>query len=79
MWLKQAWIDWLGAERIVELYAGTEAQGVTVITGPEWLEHRGSVGRPTSGEFRITDLDGNDVAVGEQGEIWIRSGRDTPT
>ena len=32
-WLKQAWIDWLGPERIVELYAGTEAQAATVITG----------------------------------------------
>ena len=44
-WLKEAWIDWLGAEKIFELYAGTEAQAVTVITGPEWLEHRG-LGRP---------------------------------
>ena len=40
-WLKEAWIDWLGPERIVELYAGTEAQVATVITGQEWLEHRG--------------------------------------
>jgi bile acid-coenzyme A ligase len=45
-WLKEAWIDWLGPERIYELYAGTEAQIRTVITGVEWLEHRGSVGLP---------------------------------
>ena len=32
-WLKEAWIDWLGAERIWELYAGTEAQAATIITG----------------------------------------------
>ena len=44
-WLKEAWIDWLGPERIYELYAGTEAQAATIITGVEWLEHRGSVGR----------------------------------
>ena len=31
--VKQAWIDWLGPEVIVELYAGTEAQAVTVIDG----------------------------------------------
>ncbi len=78
-WLKQAWIDWLGAERIFELYAGTEAQAVTMITGTEWLEHRGSVGRVTSGEMKICDEDGNDLPVGEQGEVWMRSGRDTPT
>ena len=48
-WLKEAWIDWLGPERIYELYAGTEAQAVTIITGTEWLEHRGSVGRVSCG------------------------------
>ena len=32
-WLKEAWIEWLGPERIFELYAGTEAQTATVITG----------------------------------------------
>ena len=44
-WLKQAWIDWLGGERILELYGGTEAQAITFITGDEWLAHPGSVGR----------------------------------
>ena len=51
-WLKQCWIDWLGAERIFELYAGTEAQTATIISGPEWLAHRGSVGRPRWGNGR---------------------------
>ncbi|MGI9053550.1 MAG: AMP-binding protein [Ilumatobacteraceae bacterium] len=79
MWLKEAWIDWLGAERIFELYAGTEAQAATVITGPEWLAHRGSVGRPTTGEFMVTDRDGVALPVGEQGEIWLRSTGDRAT
>ena len=79
MWLKEAWIDWLGAERIWELYAGTEGQAVTVITGPEWLEHRGSVGRPVIGEFMIADLDGNPLPVGEKGEVWLRNTGDKPT
>jgi bile acid-coenzyme A ligase len=78
-WLKEAWIDWLGPERIFELYAGTEAQAATIITGTEWLAHRGSVGRVSSGEMRICDADGNELAVGEEGEIWMRSARDTPT
>ncbi|HEY3485275.1 MAG TPA: AMP-binding protein, partial [Ilumatobacteraceae bacterium] len=80
VWLKQEWIDWLGPERIFELYAGTEAQAATIITGIEWLEHRGSVGRVSSGEVRICDADGNVLPPGEQGEVWLRSvGRDTPT
>lgn len=78
-WLKQAWIDWLGAERIFELYAGTEAQTATIISGPEWLAHRGSVGKVVPGTVMITDDDGNEVSVGEMGEVWMRSLRETPT
>ena len=79
MWLKQEWIDWLGAERIIELYAGTEGQTATVITGPEWLEHKGSVGRPISGAITILDADGKELPPREQGEVWMRSARDTPS
>lgn len=78
-WLKQAWIDWLGAERIWELYAGTEGQTSTIISGPEWLEHRGSVGRVQPGTVMITDDDGVEVPPGTMGEVWLRSLRDTPT
>jgi bile acid-coenzyme A ligase len=78
-WLKQAWIDWLGAERIFELYAGTEAQTATVITGAEWLAHRGSVGKVVPGTVLITDEDGQEVSVGEMGEVWMRSLRGAPT
>jgi bile acid-coenzyme A ligase len=79
MWLKQAWIDWLGPERIIELYGGTEAQAATVITGVEWLKHKGSVGRPVSGEIMICDADGEPVPPGTDGEVWMRSGRERPT
>ena len=72
-WLKHAWIEWLGAERIFELYAGTEAQTATIITGGEWLAHRGSVGRAAPGTVKIVGPDGNDVATGEVGEIYLRN------
>lgn len=78
-WLKQAWIDWLGPERIFELYAGTEAQTATTISGVEWLAHRGSVGKVIPGTVKITDDDGHEVATGEMGEVWMKSLRDTPT
>ncbi len=79
-WLKQVWIDWLGAERIYELYAGTEAQTATIITGPDWLAHRGSVGRAQPGTVLITDDDGNELPAGEMGEVWLRPAeRVTPT
>ncbi|MFZ0252096.1 MAG: AMP-binding protein [Acidimicrobiales bacterium] len=78
-WLKQVWIDWLGAERIFELYAGTEAQAATIITGTEWLAHRGSVGRPTPGTVMICDRDGIELAAGQEGEVWLRTARERPT
>jgi bile acid-coenzyme A ligase len=78
-WLKEVWIDWLGPERIMELYGGTEAQLATAISGNEWLTHRGSVGRPITGELFIADADGNPLPNGEMGEVWTRaSHRTTP-
>lgn len=76
--LKRDWLEWLGPDRVVEVYAGTEAQGLTTITGPEWLEHPGSVGRPTGGsEFRVVGPHGEDCEPGVTGEILMR--RATPT
>lgn len=71
-WLKQAWIERIGPEKILELYGGTELQSVTVIAGDEWLEHRGSVGRPAFGQMMIQDSLGNPVPAGEVGEIFMR-------
>jgi bile acid-coenzyme A ligase len=78
-WLKQAWIDWLGPEKVLELYGGTELQAMTVITGTEWLAHRGSVGRPVIGEMQIRDPGGRPVPAGEEGEIWMRRGAGVPS
>ena len=71
-WLKEKWIEWLGPERIYELYGGTEAQGATIISGVEWLEHRGSVGKiGETARLRIIGEDGNEVPTGETGEIYF--------
>jgi bile acid-coenzyme A ligase len=71
-WLKENWINWLGPERIYELYGGTERQGATIITGVEWLAHRGSVGKiGDTSRLRIIGEDGNEVPTGETGEIYF--------
>jgi bile acid-coenzyme A ligase len=78
-WVKDAWIEWLGPEKIIELYGGTEGQLSTTISGVEWLTHRGSVGKPLLGKIMICDDDGNEVPNGTIGEVWLKSARDTPT
>ena len=71
-WLKEKWIEWLGPEKIYELYGGTERQGACVISGVEWLAHKGSVGKiGETAKLRIIGEDGNDVAPGETGEIYF--------
>jgi len=71
-WLKENWIAWLGPERIFELYGGTERQGATIISGVEWLAHKGSVGKiGETARLRIIGDDGNDVVPGETGEIYF--------
>jgi bile acid-coenzyme A ligase len=71
-WLKQAWINWLGPERIWEAYAGTEGFGVTAIRGDEWLRRPGSVGRILgSGKVKAVREDATDCATGEVGELYF--------
>jgi bile acid-coenzyme A ligase len=77
--VKQRWIDWLGAERIWELYAGTEAQAGCVIRGDDWLTHPGSVGQVRWGEVKLVAPDGTQVtAPGSVGEIYMRVGPGLP-
>jgi len=77
-WLKEEWCNWLGGEKIFELYAGTEAQAVTIIRGDEWLAHRGSVGRVVTGEMKVLDPETyEELPRGTVGEIFMRNDRIT--
>jgi len=71
-WLKRAWIDWIGPEKIYEAYGGTERIAGTMISGTEWLAHPGSVGKPTLGrKLRVLREDGSECAPGEIGEVFM--------
>ena len=71
--LKRRWLALLGPERLTEVYAGSESNGLTVIRGDEWLAHPGSVGRPASGtEVRVVDARGVPVPPGTTGRVQLR-------
>jgi bile acid-coenzyme A ligase len=71
-WLKEEWINWLGGERIHELFAGTEGTGATWITGDEWMAHKGSVGKLMGRtQIKVVDEDGNELPPGQVGEIFM--------
>ena len=46
-------IDWWGPI-LIEYYAGSEGNGVTVSTSQQWLTHRGTVGRAVVGKVKIS-------------------------
>jgi bile acid-coenzyme A ligase len=65
-----AWMEWLGPERIWELYGGTEGIGTTVIRGDAWLERPGSVGQALEGShMAILDDAGRECPPGAVGEV----------
>ncbi len=72
-WLMRAWIDWLGPGVMHEAFGPSERIGGTFITGHEWLQHPGSVGRPSLGSrLRILDPEsGRELPPGEMGEIYM--------
>ncbi len=71
--VKRAFADWVGAATLVEVYAGSESNGLVMMRGDEWEAHPGSVGRPIGGTtLSIRSPSGEPVATGESGTIWMR-------
>ncbi|TKJ25739.1 acyl-CoA synthetase [Blastococcus sp. CCUG 61487] len=71
--VKRAMIDWLGPI-IMEYYSSTEAAGSTFIDSATWLEHPGSVGKPTTeGALHICGPDGTELGPGEVGIVYFAS------
>ncbi|MGE0306797.1 MAG: AMP-binding protein, partial [Acidimicrobiia bacterium] len=72
-WLKRAFIEWFGADRVVESYGATDSRGNTWIDGPTWLAHPGAVGRAENGcEIAIFDVDMRPLPNGVVGDVYIR-------
>ncbi|HXZ63294.1 MAG TPA: acyl-CoA synthetase [Streptosporangiaceae bacterium] len=70
--VKRQMIDWLGP-CLVEYYAGSEANGVTLIDSADWLAHPGSVGRAVGAAVHIVGDDGAELPAGQDGLIYFES------
>jgi long-chain acyl-CoA synthetase len=71
--VKRRMIEWWGPI-VYEYYSGTELSGSTYITSEQWLEHPGSVGRPTSGTVHIIGDDGKELRAGSVGVVYFGGG-----
>ena len=71
--VKQAMIEWWGPV-LYEYYAGSEGNGMTTVTSPEWLAHKGSVGKAAYGVLHICGEDGAELPPGAEGLIYFEGG-----
>jgi acyl-CoA synthetase (AMP-forming)/AMP-acid ligase II len=71
--VKQQMIDWWGPI-LLEYYAGSEGNGVTVCTSEQWLAHRGSVGRAVVGTVKIVDENDRELPTGGIGAVYFAGG-----
>jgi long-chain acyl-CoA synthetase len=68
--VKEQMLAWWGPI-IHEYYSSTEGAGFTVIGPEEWLQHKGSVGKPNDGACRVIGEDGRDLPPGEPGILYF--------
>ncbi|MBD0863555.1 AMP-binding protein [Gordonia sp. zg691] len=73
--VKQQMIEWFGPV-LFEYYSGSEGNGMTAITSPEWLSHPGSVGRAVYGKVHIVDDAGTELPTGEVGTVYFAGTRE---
>jgi acyl-CoA synthetase (AMP-forming)/AMP-acid ligase II len=71
---KQRFIEWIGPI-VHEFYSGSEGAGLTYINSADWLAHPGSVGVSMTGQIHIVGDDGEELPVGEEGEVWFSTNR----
>ena len=72
--LRQRAMERFGTATIHDFYGATEIGWITAINGEEMRARPGSVGRPLAGqEVRIVDDQGQALAAGEVGTIYVRN------
>jgi long-chain acyl-CoA synthetase len=72
--VKHRFMDWMGPI-VHEFYSGSEGAGFCYIGPEDWLAHPGSVGRSMTGAIHVLGPGGEELAVGEEGEVWFETNR----
>jgi len=63
----------LTGSHIIEGYGMTECSPLIAATRSDSVEYSGSIGVPVPNtDIRIVDDEGNDVPMGERGELWVK-------
>ena len=70
--VKEQMIEWWGPI-IHEYYGATEGLGFTACDTPQWLAHRGTVGKVLLGELHVLDEDMKPTPKGTPGTLWFKT------
>ena len=71
-WAIREWIDVVGGDTLLLGYGMSESIAASFISGTEWLQRPGSVGKPIGVETLVVDEEGEPLPPGEVGELFFR-------
>ncbi|MGB3867807.1 MAG: AMP-binding protein [Xanthobacteraceae bacterium] len=70
--VKEEMIEWWGPI-IHEYYGATEGLGFTACDTPQWLAHRGTVGKVLLGDLHVLDENMKPCPKGTPGTLWFKT------
>jgi long-chain acyl-CoA synthetase len=70
--VKEQMIAWWGPI-IHEYYGATEGLGFAACDSPQWLAHKGTVGKVMLGELHVLDADMKPCPNGTSGTLWFKT------
>jgi long-chain acyl-CoA synthetase len=73
--VKEQMIEWWGPI-LLEYYSATEALGFTACDTPQWLAHRGTVGKVVLGDLHVLDDDMAPTPKATPGTLWFTTATD---
>ena len=69
VWVKEQMMAWWGP--IIHEFFGATEGGLIVIGPKEWMDHKGSVGKPSGCRVHVLGDDGEELPAGESGTLYL--------